>query len=114
MACEVVEQLEWVSPDHFVIPAAGGTLSSRVHKGLGEMETVGMAENAATKIHVAQADGCGPIATAILDGSGKIEAQRPQTAAHSLGIGAPGDGPPAVDAAKWRGGAAATAPDPEN
>src|SRR5260221_9562981 len=32
MAFEVVEQLEWVSPDHFVIPAAGGTLSSRVHK----------------------------------------------------------------------------------
>src|SRR5262249_43931523 len=44
MAFEVVEQLEWVAPDHFVIPAAGGTLSSRVHKGLAEMETVGMAE----------------------------------------------------------------------
>ena len=48
------------SPDHFVIPAAGGTLSSRVHKGLGEMETVGMAETAATKIHVAQAAGLRP------------------------------------------------------
>src|ERR1700754_1967305 len=66
MAFEVVEKLDWVSPDHFVIPAAGGTLSSRVHKGLGEMEPVGMAETAATKIHIAQAAGCGPIATAIL------------------------------------------------
>src|SRR5260221_2294927 len=113
MAFEVVEQLEWVSPDHFVIPAAGGTLSSRVHKGLGEMETVGMAETAATKIHVAQADGCGPNATAILAGSGKIEAQRPQTSAHSLAIGAPGDGPLVVDAVKSRGGSAATATDPE-
>ncbi len=71
MAFEVVEQLEWVSPDHFVIPAAGGTLSSRVHKGLGEME------------------------------------------AHSLAIGAPGDGPLVVDAVKSRGGSAATATDPE-
>jgi threonine synthase len=113
MAFEVVEQLDWVAPDHFVIPAAGGTLSSRVHKGLGEMETVGMAETAATKIHVAQADGCGPIATAILDGSGKIEPQRPHTAAHSLAIGAPGDGPLVVDAVTSRGGSAATATDPE-
>jgi threonine synthase len=113
MAFEVVEQLDWVAPDHFVIPAAGGTLSSRVHKGLGEMETVGMAETAATKIHVAQAEGCGPIATAILDGSGKIEPQRPHTAAHSLAIGAPGDGPLVVDAVMSRGGSAATATDPE-
>ena len=113
MAFEVVEQLDWVSPDHFVIPAAGGTLSSRVHKGLGEMETVGMAETAATKIHIAQADGCGPIATAILDGSGEIEPQRPNTAAHSLAIGAPGDGPLVVDAVTSRGGSAATATDPE-
>jgi threonine synthase len=113
MAFEVVEQLEWVSPDHFVIPAAGGTLSSRVHKGLGEMETVGMAETAATKIHIAQAEGCGPIATAILDGSGEIEAQRPNTAAHSLAIGAPGDGPLVVDAVMSRGGSAATATDEE-
>ena len=56
MAFEVVEQLDWVSPDHFVIPAAGGTLSSRVHKGLDELETVGLAETAGTKINVAQAE----------------------------------------------------------
>ena len=49
MAFEVVEQLDWVSPDHFVIPAAGGTLSSRVHKGLNELEIVGLAETAATQ-----------------------------------------------------------------
>jgi threonine synthase len=113
MAFEVVEQLDWDSPDHFVIPAAGGTLSSRVHKGLGEMEKVGMAETAATKIHIAQPEGCGPIATAVLDGSGEIEPQRPQTAAHSLAIGAPGDGPLVVDAVLSRGGSAATATDPE-
>ena len=112
-AFEVVEQLDWISPDHFVIPAAGGTLSSRVHKGLNEMEIVGMAETAATKIHVAQASGCSPIAAAILDGSGEIEPQRPETAAHSIAIGAPGDGPLVVDAVTSRGGSAATASDPE-
>ncbi len=113
MAFEVVEQLDWVSPDHFVIPAAGGTLSSRVHKGLGEMEKVGMAETAATKIHIAQAEGCNPIAAAILNGGGEIEPQRPNTAAHSIAIGAPGDGPLVVDAVLSRGGSAAAASDPE-
>ncbi len=110
---EVVEQLEWRSPDHFVIPAAGGTLSSRVHKGLDELEIVGLAETAATKINVAQAEGCSPIATAINDGSGEIEPQTPHTAAHSIAIGAPGDGPLVVDAVISRGGSAATATDQE-
>jgi threonine synthase len=113
MAFEVVEQLEWDSPDHIVIPAAGGTLSSRVHKGLEELETVGLAETAATKIHVAQAEGCAPIATAILDGSGEITPQTPHTAAHSIAIGAPGDGPLVVDAVMSRGGSAATPNDTE-
>lgn len=113
LAYEVVEQLDWIAPDHMVIPAAGGTLSSRVHKGLDELETVGLAETAAVKISVAQPEGCGPIATAILDGSGEIEAQSPHTAAHSLAIGAPGDGPLVVDAVMSRGGSAATAADPE-
>ena len=108
MAFEVVEQLDWRSPDHIVIPVAGGTLSSRVHKGLHELETVGLAETADTKIHIAQAEGCAPIATAVLDGSGEITPQVPHTAAHSIAIGAPGDGPLVVDAVMSRGGSAAT------
>jgi threonine synthase len=112
MAFEVVEQLGWTAPDHFVIPAAGGTLSSRVHKGLKELETVGLAETAATRINIAQADGCGPIATAILEG-GEIEPQTPDTAAHSLAIGAPGDGSLVVEAVRSRNGSAATASDAE-
>lgn len=113
VAFEVVEQLGWEAPHHFVMPAAGGTLSSRVHKGLAELETVGLAETSGTKIHVAQAEGCGPIAAAIVDGSGRIEPTRPDTAAHSLAIGAPGDGPLVVDAVTSRGGWAATATDEE-
>jgi threonine synthase len=113
LAYEVVEQLEWQAPDHMVIPAAGGTLSSRVHKGLNELETVGLAETSGVKISVAQPDGCGPIATAIVDGSGEISPQSPHTAAHSLAIGAPGDGPLVVDAVMSRGGTAAMATDSE-
>ncbi len=112
MAFEVVEQLGWTAPDHFVIPAAGGTLSSRVHKGLNELEKVGLAETAATKINIAQAGGCDPIAAAILDG-GEIVSQSPETAAHSLAIGAPGDGTLVVDAVRTRDGSAAAPSDEE-
>jgi threonine synthase len=112
MAFEVVEQLDWVAPDHWVIPAAGGTLSSRVHKGLNELEMVGLAETAASKINIAQAGGCSPIATAIREG-GELQPQTPETAAHSLAIGAPGDGNLVLDAVRSRGGSAAGPSDPE-
>jgi threonine synthase len=112
MAFEVVEELGWKAPDHFVIPAAGGTLSSRVHKGLLELEKVGLAETAGAKIDIAQASGCSPITTAIRSG-GEIEPQTPETAAHSLAIGAPGDGALVVDAVRSRGGSAAAVSDEE-
>jgi threonine synthase len=112
VAFEVVEELGWKSPDHFVIPAAGGTLSSRVHKGLNELEMVGLAETSGTKINIAQADGCNPIATAIIEG-GALEPQSPATAVHSLAIGAPGDGPLVIDAVRSRGGSAGTVSDAE-
>jgi threonine synthase len=112
MAFEVVEELDWRPPDHFVIPAAGGTLSSRVHKGLVELEKVGLAETAGCRINIAQASGCSPIATAI-SGGGEIVPQAPETAAHSLAIGAPGDGALVLDAVRTRGGAAGTASDEE-
>jgi len=112
MGFEVVEELDWKSPDHFVIPAAGGTLSSRVHKGLVELEKVGLAETAETKINIAQAAGCSPISTAIT-GGGEIVTQTPETAAHSLAIGAPGDGNLVLDAVRSRGGSAAAVSDDE-
>ncbi|HEV2857363.1 MAG TPA: threonine synthase [Solirubrobacterales bacterium] len=112
MGYEVVEELDWRSPDHFVIPAAGGTLSSRVHKGLLELEKVGLAETAETKINIAQAAGCSPISTAIT-GGGEIVTQTPETVAHSLAIGAPGDGNLVLDAVRSRGGWAAGVSDEE-
>jgi len=113
LAFEVVEQLDWEAPDHIVMPAAGGTLSSRVHKGLNEMETVGLAQTARTRLHVGQPTGCSPISTAIVENSAEIVHQVPETLAQSLAIGAPGDGPLVVDAVRSRGGSAAAVPDGE-
>ena len=113
LAYELVESLGWRSPDHVVMPAAGGTLSSRVHKGLLEFETLGLAETAATKLHVGQPTGCSPIATTIVEGAEEIVPQQPETLAHSLAIGSPGDGALVVDAVRSRGGSAAAVPDGE-
>jgi threonine synthase len=113
LAFEVVEQLGWNSPDHIVMPAAGGTLSSRVHKGLVELEEVGLAETAGTRLHIGQPAGCSPISTAITENSEEIVPQVPETLAQSLAIGAPGDGPLVVDAVRSRGGSAAAVPDGE-
>jgi threonine synthase len=113
LAYEVVEQLDWISPDHIVMPAAGGTLSSRVHKGLRELQAVGLAQTEQTKVHVGQPSGCSPIATAITENAAEIVPQVPETLAQSLAIGAPGDGPLVVDAVRSRGGSAAAIPDGE-
>ncbi len=113
LAYEVVEGLDWHAPDHIVMPAAGGTLSSRVHKGLLEFEALGLAETAATKLHVGQPTGCSPIVKTIVEGAAEIVPQQPETLAHSLAIGAPGDGALVVEAVRDRGGSAAAVPDGE-
>jgi threonine synthase len=112
-AFEIVEQLEWSSPDHIVTAAAGGTLSSRLHKGLVELQLLGLAETDPTRIHIAQPSGCNPIASAILAEEAEVVPVTPETAAHSLAIGAPGDGYLVVDAVRKRGGTGGYASDPE-
>jgi threonine synthase len=112
-AFEIVEQLDWNAPDHIITAAAGGTLSSRLHKGLGELQLMGLSETDDTRIHIAQPSGCNPIATAILAEEAEVHAVTPETAAHSLAIGAPGDGYLVIDAVRKRGGTGGFASDPE-
>jgi threonine synthase len=112
-AFEIVEQLDWRSPEHIITAAAGGTLSSRLHKGLGELQLLGLSETDATRIHIAQPSGCNPIASAILAEEAEIHAVMPETAAHSLAIGNPGDGYLVIDAVRKRGGTGGFASDPE-
>jgi threonine synthase len=113
MAFEIVEQLGWQAPDHIVSATAGGTLSSRLHKGLVELETVGLAQTKSTKMHIAQPAGCSPIASAIGAGDAEIHPCTPETVAHSLAIGTPGDGYLVIDAVLSRHGSAGSASDEE-
>jgi threonine synthase len=113
MAFEIVEQLGWRAPDNIVSATAGGTLSSRLHKGLIELEIVGLAQTGATKMHIAQPAGCSPIASAIAAKDAEIHPCTPETVAHSLAIGTPGDGYLVIDAVLSRGGSAGQASDEE-
>jgi threonine synthase len=112
-AFEIVEQLDWHSPDHIITAAAGGTLSSRLHKGLLELQLLGLSETDLTRIHIAQPSGCNPIASAIIAEEAEVHPVTPETAAHSLAIGAPGDGYLVIDAVLKRGGTGGFASDPE-
>jgi threonine synthase len=110
---EIVEQLHWRAPEHIITAAAGGTLSSRLHKGLRELQLLELSETDGTRIHIAQPSGCNPIASAILAEEAEVHAVTPETAAHSLAIGAPGDGYLVIDAVLKRGGTAGFVSDPE-
>lgn len=89
---EVAEQLGWRAPRHIVVPVASGSLHTKVHKGLREFTDLGLIEDAPTAMHVAQAEGCSPIARAIRDGQTHPKPVRPNTIAKSLAIGTPADG----------------------
>ena len=110
---EIIEQLGWRSPDHIVVPCAGGSLINKVRKALEEFHRLNLIEKPRTKIHAAQAEGCGPIVTTIKEGGDFVKPARPDTIAKSLAIGNPADGIYAVETTRATGGYGAHASDDE-
>jgi threonine synthase len=111
---EIAEQLGWRAPDHIVVPAAGGSLITKIWKGLREFERLGLIPPVAARMHVAQARGCGPIVTAVQAGTDTIRpVKQPRTIAKSLAIGNPADGYYAVQAVTRSGGTGEHAGDEE-
>jgi threonine synthase len=93
LAFEIVEQMGWEAPEHIVVPAASGSLLTKVHRGLSELHRVGLIDTEpATSIHLAQAEGCSPIVAAFHSGIDHIRPVKPKTIAKSLAIGNPADG----------------------
>jgi len=111
---EIAEQLGWKAPRHIIVPCAGGSLISKIHKGLKEFEKLGLIEaKDTTSIYAAQASGCCPIITAIKEDSGIIKPVKPDTIAKSLAIGNPADGIYAAETVKNSGGWAEDVTDDE-
>jgi threonine synthase len=93
MGFEIAEDLGWRTPDHVVVPMAGGSLVGKIYKAFKEFETLGLIGDVRTKMFGAQATGCNPITAAVKADAPKIKPVRnPDTIAKSLAIGDPADG----------------------
>jgi threonine synthase len=89
---EIAEQLGWRTPQHVVVPMAGGSLIGKVRKAFQELASLGLIPEAACKIHGAQPSGCSPISTAVKNGwETHKPVRKPNTIAKSLAIGDPAD-----------------------
>lgn len=110
---EVAEQLGWKSPKHVVVPVASGSLYTKVWKGLNEFAELGIIDGVDTHMHIAQAEGCSPVARAVLDGQTHPRPVVPNTIAKSLAIGTPADGIYSVKIAKESNGSATAVPENE-
>lgn len=110
---EIAEQLDWQVPDAVVVPMAGGSLITKIHKGFNELARLGLVESADTRFYGAQATGCNPIAAAVKAGTRDIRPVKPDTIAKSLAIGNPADGYFATGVISQTGGWSEDASDEE-
>jgi threonine synthase len=111
---EIVEQLGWRTPQHIIVPCAGGSLITKIWKAIKEMKMLGLIDGpVTTKMHAAQALGCGPIVTMIKTDTDVLKPVRPNTIAKSLAIGNPADGYYAYKVTKESGGFGEHATDEE-
>jgi len=101
---EIAEQFGWKAPKHIVVPCAGGSLITKIYKGLKEFKNLRLIDKLETKIYAAQATGCAPIVTAIKENAEIIKPVKPNTIAKSLAIGNPADGVYALATVKETGG----------
>ncbi|MEM2910606.1 MAG: threonine synthase [Nitrososphaerota archaeon] len=113
MMLEIVEQLGWRAPEHVIVPMASGALLCALHKGLKEIEELGMVKGS-TRMSGAQPEGCSPIVDAFKKGLDYvIPVERPTTLVKSLAIGMPGDGAFALKTVRQSGGVCESVSDGE-
>ena len=113
LAYEVAEQLGWAAPDHAIVPAASGSLFTKVWRGFNEFKDLGLIDDVRTKMHLVQPQGCSPIVTAHSEGVMDIRPVKPDTIAKSLAIGNPADGFYALKTLEESGGSATAVTDQE-
>ncbi len=113
LAFEVAEQLGWRAPDRVVVPVGSGNMFVKIHKGFEEFQRFGVIPPHAVRMTAAQAEGCGPIATAYRDNTDRVVPVKPNTVAKSLAIGSPADGSYVLDLARRTGGAVDSVTDAE-
>ena len=115
IAYEIIEQLEWSSPDWVVIPIGGGGLLGANWKGFIEAEALGMVDRK-PKIAGIQPDGCAPVVRAFKEGADPLSIEpwaNPSTVAGGLKDPIPWDGDAALKSIRDSGGSAEAVSDEE-
>ena len=114
LAFEVAEQLGWRLPDAVVVPIASGSMFTKIHKGFGELQHVGLVNASGTpRMFGAQAEGCAPVVQAARAGTLEVRPVKPNTIAKSLAIGNPADGYYVLKLIRQTAGAVEAVNDPE-
>jgi len=113
LAFEVAEQLGWRLPDRVIVPIASGSMFTKIHKGFGELQKVGLVEPGTVKMVGAQAEGCSPVVQAARAHTYDVRPVKPDTIAKSLAIGNPADGYYSIKIVEETGGALEAVTDPE-
>jgi threonine synthase len=113
LAFEVAEQLGWRLPDAVVVPIASASMFTKIHKGFGELQSVGLVDPGTVRMIGAQAEGCSPVVQAARAGTLDVRPVRPNTIAKSLAIGNPADGYYAIKIVQQTGGALDAVSDPD-
>jgi threonine synthase len=112
MGHEILEQLEFESPDAVVYPTGGGVGLLGVHKGAGEFRELGLVDDRPS-LYAAQAEGCAPVVDAWHAGADEhdpVPSVEVDTACNGIAVPDPGASPLLLDAmAESDGGAVATA-----
>jgi threonine synthase len=105
MGFEIAEQLGWKLPDHVVVPMAGGSLITKIHKSFKEFVKLGLVSDHPVHIHGAQPEHCAPIVNAVKAGTDIFRPiEKPDTIVKSLAIGNPADGFYAIHTIRETGG----------
>ena len=110
---EVAEQLGWRAPDRCIVPAASGSLFTKIWKGLTEFHDLDLIGKPETIMHLAQPEGCSPIVEAYDMQSFHVKPVKPDTIAKSLAIGNPADGFYALKIVDETKGSCVAIPEPE-
>jgi threonine synthase len=105
LALELLEQLDWVPPDHIIVPGGNLGNSSAIGKALLEMHELGLISRL-PKLSVIQAEGANALVRSVREAGGKRLISVPaETRATAIRIGNPASWKKAVHVLEATGGA---------
>jgi threonine synthase len=105
LALELLEQLDWQSPDHIIVPGGNLGNSSAIGKALLEMCDLGLIQRL-PKLSVIQAEGANALIRTLREAGGKrLITVQPETRSTAIRIGNPASWEKAVRVLRATGGA---------